>query len=253
MVELGVPDALDWDWGTTVPPQHQNGEHLPSHCLALGSWEAPAWTGAFLTTRGEALHPRQVQNPCPAMRTPQDDRNQQGLPHRPAPQAWGGQRGPPAPLGAVPCQQQGCHGSPQGGGGSASVSPTAGDAGRSYFRHCPIWRLPEPQRSGFTAIPTPRCQQLVFKEGQGPDRLLTGHTAPGLQAAPPALSTPSPGQSLLPPLHPPAAAAAPRAPEKQGWSWCAAVSGKNHSLAHPGPGWRWRSLISSGRLEQDHL
>lgn len=98
MVELGVPDALDWDWGTTDPPQHQNGEHLPSHCLALGSWEAPAWTGAFLTTRGEALHPRQVQNPCPAMRTPQDDRNQQGLPHRPAPQAWGGQRGPSVPL-----------------------------------------------------------------------------------------------------------------------------------------------------------
>lgn len=63
------------------------------------------------------------------------------------------------------------------------VSPTSGDAGsprqaRSYFRHCPIWRLPEPKRRDLTAIPTPCCQQLLFKEGQRPDRLLTGHAAP---------------------------------------------------------------------------
>lgn len=121
--EGGVPDALDWDWGTTGPHpthQNQNGEHLPNQ------FPGPGQVGSSCAERrAEVLHPRQTENPCPAMKgePSQDSRDQQMLPHRPpipAPQAWRGQGGPRVTLHPwVPSSphQQGCHGSQHGGGG----------------------------------------------------------------------------------------------------------------------------------------
>lgn len=213
----------------TPPIRTRMGNIYPTYSLALGRWEAPVCTGG--TTRAEALHPRQTENPCPTIKgkPPQDTRDQQMLPHRPptpAPQAWGGQGGPRVTLHPwVPSslhQQVVMAASTAGVAAPVSHPPLVtqaapgGQAG-SYFRHCPIWRLPEPNRRDLTAIPTGFCQQLLFKEGQRPHRLLTGHTAP--HRAHHSLGKSSSHSSILLLLH------LQELQRSRDGSWHAAVSG----------------------------
>lgn len=253
-----MPDALDWDWGMAgVPPSHQiqNGEHLPclfpgpgqvgSSCLARrlpqheGRSSAPQADGESLSSH-EGRTPTGCQRPADA--APQTShscslgtRGPGGVPESPCTLGC-----PPLPTTRV--VMAAC----RVGVAGTNVSPTTGDAGSprragrqagSYFRHCPIWTLPEPKRRGLTAIPTPYCQQLLFKEGQRPDRLLTGQPrAPMLHPPPRAhhslgKSSSQPCILLLLRLQEP--------PRSRDGSWHTTVSGtwpgsavKNHLLAH---------------------
>lgn len=73
----------------------------------------------------EALHPRQMENPCPTMKgePPQDAKPADVAPQTSHSCCLGlgwpggpvGSQSPPAPLGAVLSQQQGCHSSLQRG------------------------------------------------------------------------------------------------------------------------------------------
>lgn len=253
-----MPDALDWDWGMAgVPPSHQNqsGEHLPclfpgpgqvgSSCLARrlpqheGRSSAPQADGESLSN-----HEGRTLTGCqrPADAAPQTShscslgtRGPGGVPESPCTLGC-----PPLPTTRV--VMAAC----RVGVAGTNVSPTTGDAGSprraggqagSYFRHCPIWTLPEPKRRGLTAIPTPYCQQLLFKDGQRPDTLLTGQPrAPMLHPPPQAhhsLGKSSSQPCILLLLH------LQEPPRSRDGSWHATVSGtwpgsavKNHLLAH---------------------
>lgn len=126
------------------------------------------------------------------------------------------------------------------GAAGTGISPTtASDAASprqaagSYFRRCPIWRLPEPKRRDLASSPSPCFQQPLFKEGQVLGWLLAGQLVPSPRAASslPKHTVPSTNPAPAPP-SPVGAETGPGTPPRCWVLGQAAPSGAAHRPVH---------------------